>query len=337
MAFRNIVGHRTIVALLSRSIARQTLPPSLLFAGPAGIGKRRVADAVAQTLNCLSPVAATAGEALDACGTCAACARIARAVHPDVIVVEPDDKGSIKIDPIRAVVDRTAFRPFEGRLRVVIIDQADAMVGPAQNALLKTLEEPPSASMFLLLTARPDALLPTVRSRCPRVRFQPLSADDVANVLGGLGHSDASARAMALTAGGSVERALAEDASELVVSRDLALRVLAQAATSDDPRRRLEIAKELVVNTGAGGATDRQLLATHLRMMAALIRDVELLGVGGDLTALANADLQSTLAKLREFVGERGDRAFSTVDRGLAALERNAGVKTVADWVALNL
>src|SRR5204863_1502376 len=103
---------------------------------------------------------------VDACGECASCRRIARGVHQDVLTIEPGDTGTIKIEQVRDVIDRAGYRPFEGRRRVVIVDEADAMVAPAQNALLKTLEEPPSASVFILISSTPDALLPTVRSRC---------------------------------------------------------------------------------------------------------------------------------------------------------------------------
>src|SRR5579862_2652772 len=143
MPFRDISGHRRLTELLARSIERGTLPPASIFAGPGGpagpVGnaKRAAAVAVAQSLNCLNPKNG------DACGTCAACTRIARSVHPDVLVIEPSESGNIRIEPIREAIDRTAFRPFEGRRRVVIIDEADAMVPHAQNALLKTLEEPP--------------------------------------------------------------------------------------------------------------------------------------------------------------------------------------------------
>ena len=114
---------------------------------------------------------------------CAACTRIERGLHPDVVVIEPGDTGSIKIDPIRDVIERAGYRPFEGRRRVVIIDEADALVPQAQNALLKTLEEPPSSSVFILVSARADSLLPTVQSRCPRLRFHQLGPEDVAAAL----------------------------------------------------------------------------------------------------------------------------------------------------------
>src|SRR5207244_2338487 len=101
------------------------------------------------------------------------------------------------------------YRPFEGRRRVIIIEPADEMVAAAQNALLKNLEEPPPASAFILVTARPDALLPTVRSRCPRLRLAALNAHDIAGVLiQRHGYKQNEARAVAAVANGSLGRAL---------------------------------------------------------------------------------------------------------------------------------
>lgn len=294
-------GQRRLAALLARSVARDALPPSLIFSGPVGAGMREMAIAVAQSLNCLTPTGE--GDARDACGTCTACTRIARGVHPDVVVVDPGDSGSIKVDQIRDVIDRAGFRPFEGRRRVVIVDDADAMAGGAQNALLKTLEEPPPSSVFILVTTRPDMLLPTVQSRCPRLRFQAAEREPVD-----------------------------EDARE--IARD----VLAQAAATDDAGRRIEAAKDLLAKTGAGGRTDRDQLASHLHAMAALLRDIEVLSTGANAEMLANADVRPDLDRLaKSFGGDRGVRAFTAVDTALAALDRNAGVKVVADWLVLNL
>src|SRR4051794_8699187 len=118
MPFRDIVGHRPIVALLARSIARDSLPPSLVFSGPAGVGKRATAVALAQAVNCLNPTRSQppatnpqtpAGSPqpleIDACGTCAACTHIARGIHPDVLAIEPGDSGSIKIEQIRDAIE----------------------------------------------------------------------------------------------------------------------------------------------------------------------------------------------------------------------------------------
>ncbi len=340
MPFRDVVGHVRLIDLLTRSVAGGTLPPSLLFAGPAGVGKHLTAVAVAQSLNCTNGsrrLTVPGSGSLDACGTCAACTRIARAVHPDVLFVSPSENGNIKIEPVRDAIDRAQYRPFEGRRRVVIIDDADALITHAQNALLKTLEEPTPSSVFILVTARPDMLLPTVLSRCPQLRFRPLAVADIVSALMARGRSEAEARAVAATAGGSLGQALQMSADELVESRELAQRVLAQAAAQHDPARRVETAQQLITKPPSG-VTERDQLATHLRAMAVLLRDVEVLATGADDRALANADVRPALEKLTNaYRGARGTRAFAAIDRALFALERNAGVKLVADWLVLQL
>src|SRR6266542_1962302 len=320
MPFRDVVGQRRLIDLLSRSIAQESLPPSLLFSGPVGAGKRLTALAVAQALNCLeprtqnpeprtqnqepgtrNPEPRTPITLIDSCGRCSACVRIARGIHPDVLVVEPGETGSIKIEQIRDLNERTAYRPFQGRRRVVIIVKADAPVASAQKALLKTLEEPPSSSVFILVTSMPDQLLPTVRSRLIRMAF----------------------------AAGATREIDAE-------AREVAERVLAQAAATADAGRRIEVAKDLLTKTGAGGAADRDQLASHLRAMASLLRDVEVLSTGADAPVPAHPDAKPAFDRIvRTFHGERGVRAFAAVGRALEALDRNAGVKVVADWVVL--
>jgi DNA polymerase-3 subunit delta' len=342
MPFRHIIGHRRLVTLLSRAIATEALPPSLILSGPAGVGKRLAALAVAQSLNCLSPVRTTPSDGVntpefDACGTCPACMRIARGVHPDVLFLEPNDKGNIKIDAVRDVVDRSGYRPFEGRRRVTIIDQADCLERSAQNALLKVLEEPPSSSSFLLVTASPDLLLQTVRSRCPQLRFQPLTESEVARALTDRGQSESEARAVAALADGSIGRALDASADTLVEAREVALRVLAQAATSDDARRRVECAKDLVVKGAGAAASEREQLAVYLRAMSILLRDVAAIAASADRALLANPDLVPALERLHVFRGDRGRAAFVAVDRALAALERYTNAKLVADWLVLQL
>jgi DNA polymerase-3 subunit delta' len=337
MPFRTIVGHRRLLSLLSRAVARDTLPPALLLAGPPGIGKRRVAMAIAETVNCLKPQ--PSGDfARDACGECAACRRIQRGVHPDVMVIEPGDMGSIKIERVRDVIDRAEYRPFEGRRRAVIIDEADALVEPAQNALLKTLEEPPSASMFVLVSSIPDALLPTVRSRCSRLRFAALSPAEVTEVLRrDHGYSEPDARASAIDAEGSVGRALQSESADLVDARDGAQRLLAYTARTGDPSRRLDAARDVTAkkSTSAG---EREQLAACLRALGSLLRDVGILSAGGDRSLIGNSDLESELSSLAQsFDSRRTASAYAAVDEALAALERNASPKIVADWLVLQL
>jgi DNA polymerase III subunit delta' len=345
VSFRSIVGHRRLISLLSRAVAVDTLPPSLLLAGPAGIGKRRTAIAIAKAINCLRPVVqprSLDGEEplveRDACGECASCRRIDRGVHPDVLIIEPGETGSIKIEQVRSAIDRAGYRPFEARRRVVIVDEADAMQAPAQSALLKTLEEPPSASIFLLVSSLPDSLLPTVRSRCPRLRFGALSAQEVALVLmRDHGYAEPEARAAAAEADGTIGGALAAGSSDVEEARAAAQRILEQTARTGDPVRRLDAVRDLM---GAKGtpAAERNRLSVCLRALASLLRDIGMLSEGADAKALANPDVRPKLDALaRAFDGRRSAAAYSAVDQALSALERNASPKVVADWLVMQI
>jgi DNA polymerase III subunit delta' len=330
MAFREIIGHRRLLSLLTHAIARQSLTPSLILSGPDGVGKRLTAISIAQELNCLSPVDGTA------CGTCTVCGRIARDAHPDVMTIEPGDSGSIKIDQVRAAIDRAVFRPFEGRRRVTIIDEADALVGAAQNALLKTLEEPLPASVFVLVTSRPDTLLPTVRSRCAHLRFGRLQAAEVAAVLE---QREAYSRMDALTAaaasGGSVRRALDLEADEFAEARKDAEDLLQVAGR--DTRTRLEQAKALLKGSGSP-ASEREHLGARLLAMTSLLRDAGLVASGADAQLLANLDRRPVVESLARALGvDRSGRIFSAVARAEEALDRNVSPKVVADWLAMHV
>jgi len=340
MPFRDLVGHRHLLELVAGAVRRESLPPSLIFAGPDGVGKRAAAVALAQLVNCANPVDH------DACGTCASCTRIARFVHADVFLVEPGDTGVIKVDQVRDVIERTAYRPFEGRRRVVIVDEADALLSEAQNALLKTLEEPPAASMFVLVTARPDELLPTVRSRCQRLRFGRLSPGDIAAVLMERhDYSPTDAHAAASAADGSLGLALDGGSAALVEAREAAAEMLQQVAGTSDPRRRIDSAKLL------SGGGDRDEVRRRLRALASMVRDLGVIGAEvqrapsaerrtpiSDDRHLANADMGVPLRRLAgSFDRERVSRAFAAIDRALEAIDRNASPKIVADWLAFQL
>jgi len=339
MPFSEVIGHRRLIALLSRATAHDTLPQSLLFAGAQGVGKRRTAVALAETINCLEPVT-TPLLPRDACGKCPSCRRIVRGVHPDVLIVEPGELGSIKIEQVRDVVDRAGYRPFEGRRRVVIIDEAEALVDAAQNALLKTLEEPPAASVFVLISSMPDALLPTVLSRCQRLRFGELSAADVADALiRDHGYEEAEARAAAADADGSIGRALSAASADASDAREMALHLLEQTARTNDPGLLIDVARE--VTPAGGGKTsvgERERLAACLRALASLLRDIGLVNAQREAAVLANADRAPQLQALaRTFDSDRTVRAYAAVNEALDAIEGNAGPKVVADWLVLQL
>lgn len=338
MTLREIIGHRRLTTLIARAIERESLPPTLLFAGPSGVGKWAVAQAAAQAVNCLERVAPAGDLAIDACGKCRACDRIARNVHVDVIAVEPDDKASIKIDVIRDVLSRTSFRPFEGRRRVVMIREADSLEPASQNALLKSLEEPPPSTMFILTSAVPGALLPTVRSRCMRLRFGRLTSTEVAAaLLRDHDYSDEEAQNAAPLADGSLGQALALIDNDLAMFRELAMGLLQHSAGRADTQSRIQAAGSLHTGSSRKERT-REDVAIVLRLMASMLRDVEALNAGADRAVLANPLLTSDLEALtRAYSGDRARTAFAAIDRALTALERNAGIKVVTEWLAVQM
>ena len=338
LSLASVVGHRRLTALLSQTISRGTLPPTLLFVGPPGVGKYRVGKTIAAALNCLSPVTSLTDIVFDACGTCRSCDRIARDVHVDVLTLMPDDRASIKTDVIRDVLERTGYRPFEGRRRVVIIRGADALEDQAQNALLKSLEEPPPGTVFILTTAAPSMLLPTVRSRCIRLRFGRLSEQQVAEVLArDFDLSPQDIRTAAALADGSVGQALAMGTTDLLVLRESALRLLEQTAKPTASAQRVQAAGVLVT-TPARKERTREELALALGLMSSMLRDIELLNSGGDGRRLANPGIADELRGIAPaFRGDRARAAFAVVDRAIDAVRRNAGIKVVGEWLAVQV
>ena len=351
MAFRQIVGHRALLYVIAKALVRDSLPPSMLFAGPEGVGKRLVAQSIAQAMNCLSPHIGSGSDALaiDGCGTCSVCDRIDRGTFPDFIVVKPTDirsktveseTGSIKIDQLRSVFDQAAYRPFEAKRRVVVIDQAERMRDREQSAFLKNLEEPPASTQFILVTSRPDMLRATIRSRCPQLRFGILTVDEIFDLLrSNEGLSEKVSRAAAATSGGSIGRAIKIATGEFSTSRDAALEFLDAISSARDVRGKVTCAKvfSTVKGTRRTPAADRQELRSRLESMSALLRDIEAVTTGSSIP-LANADVAEKIRKIAgRFGGGRSRRGFSIVHQAISAVDQNGSSKVVADWVASRL
>lgn len=174
-----LVGHHEVRRALSAAVTSGRLPHALLIAGEAGIGKAALALWLVQRRWCAADE--------PPCLTCPTCRKVSTGNHPDVTLLrrEPDE-GVLTVDRVREeVVEALALASTEGRGRVVILDGADDLNEEAQNALLKTLEEPPRDSLLVLVTAREERLLDTIRSRCQEVRAHPLAAEEMADLQAG--------------------------------------------------------------------------------------------------------------------------------------------------------
>ncbi len=346
MPFSELIAQDRALGSLRSALRRGALHHAYLFGGPDGTGKARAATLLAQAANCEGGTPGPGGYRDDPCGACGPCRKIARGVHPDVLVLS-DERAMVKagrweprggraasrdivVDQVRDLVDRRlSLRRFEGRRRFVLIDPADAMNPQAQNALLKTLEEPPADTTLVLVAASPDALLPTIRSRCLRVPFAPLPDAVVIGRLRADGWSEEDARLAAALAGGSLGRALALDAAALAERRAAVLDAI--GLDPDDAGGWLAFARAHGEDReAAGGACD--LLAIWLRDVLAAQAGVR--GEGGDgaprlaLAGLADATLRTAAAIppaeviRRRIEVERATAALAGNGAPVLALER---------------
>lgn len=243
--FDHLIGNKPAKDTIRRYLVAGRLPNALLFAGPEGVGKKQFALAIAKSIVC------TRGETGTACGVCPACHRaqvfkfppsdekdehkkVIFSEHPDVGMVIPYNRN-ILVDAIRALETEANFRPFEAPARVFIIDDAHRMNDSPSNALLKTLEEPPATSHIFLVTSKPDALLPTIRSRSQILRFGPVDAAEIEQLLLTTHeYSQEDARIVAAYAAGNVAAAVTADPAPYRERVRLAIEILRAAIVDAD-------------------------------------------------------------------------------------------------------
>ena len=174
-----LTGLESLTAALAGMAGSGRLPHAILFTGPRGGGKNSLARALAARVNCTAP-AADGGP----CGVCPSCLKVAKDIHPDLTTLAPSGRSRlIKMEDVQALRGEMAFRPFEGRVKVFIIREADRLGADPGNALLKTLEEPPPDSLLLLTSASEAEVMPTIVSRCLRLRLPPLPPEIIMTAL----------------------------------------------------------------------------------------------------------------------------------------------------------
>ena len=213
MLLDSIRGQEHATAALRAALSGGSVPHALIFAGPVGVGKATAAREVAKALLCAGGPAAY-------CDDCGPCRRVDAGTHSDLYRLTPQaQKASISVDDIRVISGKLYESPMEGERKAAIIDPADFMTPGAQNALLKTLEEPPGDTTIILIAENTDALLPTVRSRCRRVDFRRLDVEEVDDFLASQGVEQANAGQIAVLSDGSIGAALELVDGAVAVSR----------------------------------------------------------------------------------------------------------------------
>lgn len=307
MARWGLIGQDAALSNLEEAAAGARLPHGLLFTGPAGIGKTSAARELARRLLCTAPEAIREG----ACGECRGCHLAAAGSHPDWLTLEAEPGKEIRVDAVRELTRAAQLTPHESGVRVALLGPAEALNPYAANALLKVLEEPPGSLLFLLVSHRPERLLPTIRSRCQLVPFRPLARDSLAGWLReehGAGTEEATL--LAGFAGGCPGQALRWLEADLRGERDALVSDLDRAADGG--------LEELLVAAKRWADRDP---AQWLPLARAWLQDwlrVTVAGPEAARSAVVNADRTGDLAR-------RAGSGYERPAAGLAALESLAG------------
>lgn len=341
MAWHGIEAHDRIVEQFRRAIQRGRLASSFLFVGPEGVGKRTFAIRLAQALLCDTRSDAD----LDPCGTCPACRQVAADSHPDVhLVGKPADKSFL---PLELLIGRPehrgheglchdiSLRPYSGKRRIAIIDDADFLNVEGANALLKTLEEPPPKSILVLVGTSPAKQLPTIRSRCQMVRFDRLPTATVANLLGreGLLEEPHRASELAQYSEGSLTRGVELADPDLWSFRDTLFDRL--AASEVDSVGFAKVVAAFVDAAGKAAPPRRARLRQIVRFATQFYR--ELLMAQNGVSSSDDATLQRVVQQAMAAGGARGQQTLARLERCLEAAEqidRNANQTTLIEcWL----
>lgn len=280
MTFDQILGHDRQKEILSRALANGRVAHAYLFTGPDGIGKRLMAMALARAIVC---------EEQRGCGNCLACRKIDHQNHPDLHILEPDGK-SIKIEQIRSFQKELNLKPLEAPRKICMIEQADAMTVGAANALLKTLEEPRGDTLLVLLSAQPNLLLETIRSRCQPLPFSRHPNSRIqAELEKQLGIASEESHVLAALSEGSFKKAFGKDRELYLDERRNLLKTLT-GLSSGSILPTLDFAEQL--------ASDKTILPDILEIFQAFYRDVLMTLQGRDDDELVNLDLKEKIHRV---------------------------------------
>ena len=331
MLFDKVLGQSQAKHILSQALSKSRLSHAYLFYGPKSIGKKLLAMEFAKALNCLS----TGVE--EACGTCDSCRKTEDRIHPDFFFVEPTKstptarEAVLKIDVVRELQKKLSFLPYQGKAKVAIIDQVEKMNPQACNAFLKTLEEPPSSTILILITSNLYQLLPTLISRCQGIKFNPLPPEAIREILQSQDDEKLDPIEVNLRVGrskGQVLRALSDEATQTSSYRLVMIGLIDQVSF-----KRMDLLFQWSKAMAKGGEP----LPQVLEEMLGLLRDLTFIKSGGSLNQLFNRDLTAELEPVaREKSLSHLLKMTEAVNQTQHALSGNANAQLALETMLLD-
>ncbi|MRR17040.1 MAG: DNA polymerase III subunit delta' [Deltaproteobacteria bacterium] len=324
MSFADIYGHSKQVGMLKKALAGGRVGQSYIFSGLAAIGKKTLAIAFAQALNCENAALKN-----DSCDACPSCLKMIHGNHPDILLVTTEAQF-IRIDAIRDIQRQMTFKPLEGRKRLCIIDDADKMNEQAANALLKTLEEPSADDVIILVTSRPYWLPQTILSRCRHLRMNPLPSDTVARFLVEQNHLDPSkALLLASLSGGSIGQAQALNSEDMIAFRAELGRLLT-VTSRNDPLGLLILSSFL--------GQDKKEIKQGLAVLNTYFRDALVYKETAKPSMIINADSLPVVSSLaRRLRGEQLLQNIAQVVKASETIEMNVNKSLTLETMAFKL
>lgn len=323
--FQSIVGHEEIIKHMRNSIAMGKVSHSYIFAGEPGAGKKLLAKAYAMTLQC------EAGKT-DPCMKCDSCKRAASKNHPDIIYLTHEKPNTISVEEVRTqIVEDVAIKPYYGKYKIYIIPDCEKMTAQAQNAILKTIEEPPAYAIFLLITNNIELLLPTIQSRCVRLDVKAVSDALVKEYLMEHLHvPDYQAEVDASFAQGNIGKAeAAATSSDFEALTKRALYVLKNAQNMEI-NELIDVVKEL--------SADKHIIYDYLDLFQIWYRDVLMFKATREIDNLVyKQEINEIRHQAKERSYEGLENILDGIEKAKVRLRANANFDTVMELLFLTI
>jgi len=308
MRFNDVLGHSRPLSIIQAYLENNRFSGAFIFSGPEGIGKKLIAKIIAQELNCLA-------ESNRPCENCASCLKTQKEEHPDLHLIQ-NGQSQIKIEDIREILRQANMRPYEGRSKVFIIDNAHKLTVEAANSLLKVLEEPPNDVLIILITHKPQNIIKTVLSRCKAIKFSPLIRSELETVLvENYGVDKTTAHFLAYYAEGRLGLALKLKDTPLLQEKN---KIFDSFILSSKPLEHNIMSQS------------KEQLSVSLNILASWFRDIYLLKCGLSDKETIHLDRHSDLLKLiPRFSFKQLDEIMAALSESSLYLERNINSKLI--------